>query len=475
MGSLHYRPCLILLCLLGLLPAGAEPVPPADPNATTPETLATENPLAVDLPQEERITPLFSTPSFTGSATATFDQYFESSRADQNGDYFYETVLDLNVTGQVGEHVLYVLTPRLQYHSGNLVDMRFEFLEQNEQRPVFTFQEAYVEFSHEGFSASVGKHLFSWGVADAYKPTDVINPSDSLIIPDSYKIGVPSTALRYAGGWGSMEAVIVPWFTPARSPEPTDRWFPDDSETRRRLQEALGFVPPIVYPPRELPGNAIENIQAGMRLQSSSLLQGWDLALNYFRGFQPNGIYRGGVAPGPALGLTRTYPEFHMVGGSFSTTWQDFEFHGETAYHHTVEDAQDENYISYIAGLNYNWTQSLPSFLDRATLVLEYAGEQVTRERPAGSNFVSSGIDRGLTNSVVTKARFEFLQETRFEISGAYNFNGSDYAVGFSLARKFFDRLDARIGADFLWGDNDTFFGAWAQNDRVYSSLTLNF
>lgn len=475
MGSTFQLPGLILFCLLGAFPVCAVPVPVVAPEDTFADPHSAASPLAAEIPPEERITPFFSTPSLTGSATAGFDQYLESSRTDPNGDYFYDTLLDLNMTGQMGPHALYVLSPRLQYHSGNLVDMRFEFLEQNEQRPVFTFQEAYGEFSQGGFSASIGKQLFSWGVADAYKPTDVINPGDYLIVPDGYKIGVPSTAIRYAGEWGTIEGVVVPWFTPARSPESTDRWFPDDSETRRRIQQALGFVPPIVYPSRELPGNEVENIQGGLRLQSSSLVQGWDLSLNYFRGFQPTGVYRGGVAAGSALGLTRVFPEFHMVGGSFSTTWQDFEFHGETAYHHTVEKIQDEDYLSYIAGLNYNWTRGLPSFFDRATLVLEYAGETVTRERPAGSNFVSSGIDRGLTNSLISKARLEFLQETRFEISGAYNFDGSDHAVGFSLAKKLFDRLDARIGADFLWGDDDTFFGAWARNDRIYSSLTLNF
>ena len=469
MGSTLQLPGSILLCLLGVLPICAEPMPvfAAEDTSADPQTIES-------LP-EERSTAFFSTPSITGSATAAFDQYLESSRTDPDGDYYYESLLDLNVTGKMGQHMLYVMTPRLQYHSGDLVDARFEFLERNEQRPACTFQEAYVEISNEGFSASVGKQIFSWGVADAYKPTDVINPSDYLITPDGYKIGVPSTAIEYADEWGTIEGVVVPWFSPARLPGDSDRWFPDDAEIRRRLKDALGYVPPIVYPPRELPENAVENIQVGLRLQSSSLVRGWDLALNYFRGFQPYGVYRGAVAPGPALGLTRVFPEFHMVGGSFSTTWQDFEFHGETAYHHTVEKIQDEDYISYIAGLNYNWTRGLPSFFDRATLVLEYAGEQVTRDRPAGSNFISSGIDRGLTNSLVSKARLEFLQETRFEISGAYNFDGSDHAVGFSLARKFFDRLEAKIGADFLWGDDDTFFGAWARNDRVYTSLTLNF
>jgi len=461
---------LIVLSFLGTFPLGAE-TPAPGPVARTPDlkTRPAEN-----VPEPEKPA-LFPTPSFTGKLFAGYDQYFHGSQTDTNGNYFLETVLDLNITGRIDDHFLYVFTPRMQQHSGNLVDTRFEFLEQNETRPAFTFQEAYLEFSHGGFSATVGKQIYTWGVADAYKPMDVVNPRDSLIVPDNYKIGVPSAALRYSGEWGSVESIVIPWFTPSRVPESTDRWFPDDSDLRRRLQEAIGFVPPIVYPDRELPGNTLSNLQAGMRLQSSSLVQGWDFSLAYFRGFQPNGIYRGGLAPGFALGLTRTYPEFHMAGGSFSTTWQDFEFHGEAAYHHTVEDIQDDDYISYISGLNYNWTRNLPSFLDRATLVLEYAGEQVTHKRPDGSIFLSSGVDRGLTNSVVGKVRLEFLQETRFEISGAYNFNGADYATGLSLSKKFFDRLDCKIGADLLWGDKDTFFGSWAQNDRVYSSLTLSF
>ncbi len=455
----------LLLAVLSacVFPAGAkEPIPAAP---TSPQTDSTK----LDEPV------LFPAPSVTGKVSAGFEQYTHGSANRSRRNNHWETILDVDVTGRIGDPILYVLKPRIQYHSGNLVDTRFEFLEQNDQRPMFTFQEAYVEAGVSGWSLAVGKQIYSWGVADAFRPTDVINPRDSMIVPDAYKMGVPSVALGYAGEWVSMEAVFVPWFSPARIARSEDRWFRDDAPFRRALTQMLGFEPPVIYNGRELPSHFEDQFQAGLQLSSSSLVRGWDFSAVYYRGFHPAGVLRADPGPGMAVELTRVYPEFHLAGGSVSTTWEDFVFHGEAAYHHTVEREEDDSYVSYIFGFNYHWNQHRPECLERATFVLEYAGEQVTRSRSGAGGFFSTGVDRGFTNSLLGRFLFEFPQDWIVETSGAYNFNDDDYAVGVSVSKKFFDRLECVVGADFLWGADNTFFGGWARNDRIYSSVVYSF
>jgi len=422
-------------------------------------------------PRED--TELFPMPQWQGSVTAGMDYHMLENRQDPDDEFLFFGRLDFQLTGALSDFGQYVLRPRLRITQDGLVREHAEFLERDEARPLFTFREAYIEIYQDAFEISVGKQIYTWGVADGFKPNDVVNPRDHLVIPDDEKIGVPSVSVAYQNEFGTATGVFVPFFTPSRVPQFNSRWYPDPETTIEAFEAVAGFPPVFNFPARQIPANSSENFQGGVRLTSSTLIPGWDLALQYFRGIDPNGTF---VVTGffPTLDLTQQFASYHMGGGSFSTTWDRWEFHGEAAYFNTDDQTLDDDFIQYVAGVNYRWPLGGESLLEEILIIAEYAGEQTTEERTL-ILVLDSGVDRGLTNTGIGRVRFDFTGDIEFEVDGVYNFNEDDYYLGGTYSQTFYDDWRWEAGVNFFWGPTDSFFGVWRRNDRIFTRLTYSF
>lgn len=419
---------------------------------------------------------LFSTPVWKGSVQAGADYHPQENRQDPDDEFLFQGQIDFRLTGNVSDFARYVLAPRLRISQDGIVREHVEMLEVDEARPLFTFREAFIDFYQGDWEVSVGKRIYSWGTGDGAKPTDVINPSDHLVIPEDEKIGVPSLALTYNTEWVTATGVWVPWFSPSRLPQFDSRWYPDVTPVNQAFQaQAFGNLPRIVFGPRQLPEHQLKNMQGGVQLSSSRLVSGWDLNLNYYRGIDANGDFLvTATAPFPILEFTQFFSPYHMGGASFSTTWGDFEFHGETAYFDIDNNAIDGDYVSYVGGINYTWYPDNAEWFDNLVVILEYAGEHITRQRST-ILALGSGADRGLTDNILSRLRFTFSDEMEFEVDAAYNISEDDIFQGAEFRRKIGQDWQWILGADIYWGQPDTFFGAWRRNDRVYTRMIYYF
>jgi hypothetical protein len=404
-----------------------------------------------------------------------------STKEDRN--HFVEGALLVPVSGGYGDGLQYLLSPQFRFDSADKTAEALEFVERDPQRPALTFQEAFVAGYGERIEVVAGKKLFSWGVADGYKPTDNINPYDSLDVPTAEKIGVPAVSVFRYGRWVDAQVVWVPVFTPSRVPEePDQRWAVQDTSRLERVTRTFGQPPTVEYLGRELPTDELESSQAAVKLSSSTLAPGWDLAVSYYRGFYPIGVLESRVEPPSADGqrppnvvVRKVYPRAQEFGASLSTTLGDWEFHAEGAFHLTDEEEEDDDYWEYIGGATVTFSEVPTVLIEEIWVTLEYAGITYTRRRPDDSAFSDAGFGRGLSNTVLGRLTFKASEDTRVEFAGAYNFNDRDCFAEGVVTHKLVDWLSIDAGYQLLEGPEGSFFGEWDDNDRFFVTATSYF
>ena len=411
----------------------------------------------------------FKKANLTGELELDYFAYFDSSKVEDR-DYFWEGDLTLDLNGTMGGKLDYTLIPRFRLDAADKTRSSAEFLENSTRRPFFTFAEAKVASYGNICELQLGKQLFNWGTADGYNPTDDLNPTDFLDLPTSDAIGVPALSLFRYGDPIDFQFVYVPFFTPSRLPPEDNRWFGNFTEATRNFRELLQFEPVLILEGRELPAKNFENSQLGIRLSSSTLLSGWDLALSYYWGHDSIGVFRGELSL-PEVRLTLIHPEYQEIGVSFSTTFGSWEIHGEGSYHLTDDNAKDDDYLQYVIGANYAIYSDPFNLFEEIRILLEYAGESTTLAKPFPNEFSGSGqYIRPFDNSLLGNLSFKVSEYTHIDVSGALNIHDGDYFLQAVFEHKIFESMKLHIDVIFYDGSGDDFFARWKGNNRV--SLT---
>jgi hypothetical protein len=408
----------------------------------------------------------------TGEFTARYMGYEEDSpREDRN--HFGEGELVLTITAKLTEKLQLVAKPLLQYDTADKTVDEAEFHENEFQRPAATFEELHLTYYGESFELSFGKQILSWGPSPLYKPTDNLHATDFLDVPTVHNIGVPALSM-IAYGQVDVQFVIIPLFTPHRLPEADNRWTILPEDVLRQIEDVVGFEPPILLH-RNLPRDDWQNMQAGLRLRSSTLIDGWTLELSAFHGQDPFGLFDSALLfPPVRIEVEQIYPEYNEVGAGFSTAAGGFTFHAEAAYHRTVGTI-DDDYYQYVGGLDYTVDAAGPGALDRIIYGLEYAGESIDNLNTRPISTFETGFNRVLVNSAAALVNFVFSEDTSVLVGGSVNFNDDDFYVRSELSHKLIENLRLRAGVDVFTGPEMTYYGTWDENDRLYVFTTYFF
>ena len=408
----------------------------------------------------------------TGEFTARYMGYDEDSPRD-DPNHFGEGELKLQITAKFGEKLQLVAVPLLQYDTENKTADEVEFHENEFQRPAGTFQELHLTYYGDTFELSIGKQVLAWGPAPIYRPTDNLNAADFLDVPTVHKVGVPAASLLLRGEV-DVQLVVAPLFTPNRLPQADNRWTILPEDVLRQIEEVTGFEPPILLE-RNLPRDEIQNVQAGLRLRSSSLIDGWDLELSAFHGHDSFGLFDAALLfPPVRIEVEQIYPEYNEVGGGFSTAAGGFTIHAEAAYHRTVGSI-DDDYWQYVAGFDYVIDSGIPAALDRIQFGVEYAGEGVDNENTRPISTFSTGFNRALVNSAAALVDFVFSEETSVRGGGSINFNDDDFVVRAEITHKLIENLRLRAGVEVFWSRDDLLrhLGRERPSVRVHDLLLL--
>jgi hypothetical protein len=192
-------------------------------------------------------------------------------------------------------------------------------------------RELHIETQIGPAFVTAGKQFIVWGKSDGLKVLDLVNPQSfrEFILPDFEDSRIPLWSVNADVPVGPALFTLV-WL-----PDPTYNEVPD--------RDALyAFTSPLIAPqPRpgvrvrspDRPRRIISDSDIGFRL--SGFVGGWDLTLNYLYhyddelAFLRNGPADGSVMP---LEVQPRYRRTHLLGGSFSTAFDDLVVRGEAAY-----------------------------------------------------------------------------------------------------------------------------------------------
>lgn len=379
---------------------------------------------------------------------------------DRKGRSECRFTLELDIP--VSEDVRIFVAPDLRWSSHDMSAGTFDELNRDEvRRPIFHFQEAYVEWSPGPWEVRLGEQIFSWGTADGFNPTDNLNPRDYLDLVDNEKIPVFALSATYhVSDVTSLQFVLIPFFTPSRFDGQDSRWsfFP-------AAPPRLDFV-------RNLPSDSLTHMQWGARLKSSA--GGVDYSISYFDGYDDIGRPTLVRSPlGMPTGVRLDYDKVRILGCDFATTWGDLGIHGEIA-HTWTDGRRNDNYLQYVLGVDYTFADIFPG--QNVRVILEYAGEHVTKRGRMLDGVPPTGLSRHLDRSVLGRAVYEINERAALELKACLNLKGgTNCYFQPSFTYDVSDDLRVVVGADIFTGDGDTFFGQFDDNDRVFLIVEYHF
>jgi len=257
--------------------------------------------------------------------------------ACDGGDCRFLDFRNLNVLGLVLDAALGdSVAVRAAVDIRNLNFTRIEELDDlgdaDRVQPVnFRFRDAWValyDFVAPGLDLVVGAQRSAWGVADAWVPTDRVDPFD-LEDPTRFdrRLSPPAVRLSYTAGPVRLEAVALPVFLPGALPvesfDVTSLGDPRDVFDLEDFRSA-GAPPELVLAETkvETPAPALENVQVGARVVWDSPIG--HVEASWFRGFDSLPQARGEAritglqtADRVDLGVPLRHPRLQMVGAAW--------------------------------------------------------------------------------------------------------------------------------------------------------------
>ncbi len=137
--------------------------------------------------------------------------YFRDDSSDDKIDRV-EGIFKLEYEKYIGNLGKVLVSPKITYDNDNYSSGYIDELEDNNVRRLsLNLEEYYAEFNFSSFDLRIGKQIFSWGKADAFNPTDNLNPRDYIdLFVEEEKIGVPAINLLYYWRDFAFDLVFIP-------------------------------------------------------------------------------------------------------------------------------------------------------------------------------------------------------------------------------------------------------------------------
>lgn len=323
------------------------------------------------------------------------------------------------------------------------VSWRLRVEDRTRKRPALNVRRLSASVTRGGWTVDLGKQFIRWGKVDIVTPTDRFAPRDYLTVIDNDFLAVRGGRVTFTAGDDTLEAVVVPWFTPSRLPLPTQRW----------------TVAPAGVAIVDVPGGPLPSrVQTGARW--SHLGDGYEFSVAVFDGFNhlPN-VQALPLAGLPlTVGVTPTYPRMTMYGGDVAVPTTRLTLKGEAAYYTTSTPGTDE-FVLYVAQLERQTGEWL--------LIGGYAGSLVTR--PGGGNTFAP--DRGTTRAFIGRASYTIDPNRTVAVETALRQNGDGVYVKGEYSRASGAHWRTTLAGAWIGGDPADFLGQFRRN----SHLTLTF
>ncbi len=337
---------------------------------------------------------------------------------------------------------------------------KIDFL--NSHRNRYLPLESVVTLYGKTFELSAGLEKISWGTANSFNPTDVINRrdfEDDYYDPEKEGEVIVSfqKTIDQAGPFSELAfwGALLPFFQEAPLPE---------NDSRFSLAGSAGGIPYTLFDDQDELGYP-ENL--GGALKISTTLKNTDLAVHYYHGPNRDPGFFLMIDSEGALRLSPFYYLIDMIGLNTESTIGNWGLHLESALVITsVNDTKphdipfEENnaipthHLQFVPGVDYTFHDFFGK--GELKLTLEYLGEEnhetTLRDFRPFKNDLFSGFQYDFNNSRLTHikmgvikdlgnremiGKFEFssklVKELKLEVEGVWVIRDSDAQTPLSV------------------------------------------
>jgi len=358
------------------------------------------------------------------------------------------------------------------------LELRMDAVDSSRNR-VYLF-EGFLDLNFESWDIRAGRQIVRSGRVDGIRPTDYFRRQDFTDLLEADEQPVDAVRIdRFAGDW-VFTGVWTPYFQADILPiDPRNRWTgvflppasPEDG-------------PPVQYVvndgsrPSGLESSEV-GLWAGRRGGSA-----W--SASYFYGYEriPSSY---AVLPPPAAGSEESltveifphHQRLHVFGFDGETTLGDFGFRGEGSYTRSGEPPGagtpfDAPFGMLAAGGDRTFSRIAASH--DLYLNLQYlfdSGSAQTGE-PTGPE-VANPLRHFYRHAMTALAEYRLDSFRKLVTKLFFNLADQDYVIQSEFEWKPWDGWTFRVGVDFVGGPANSFFGAYAANDRIRTGLTFDW
>jgi len=369
-----------------------------------------------------------------------------------------QNTFNLDVS-KTGEKIGFKVNPMLYHYWADSLDLRL--------------REIYVDLFFKNFDIRVGKQQIVWGKADGVFITDVVSPLNlsEFLLPDFDEIrtGVNAVKLDYYIGNNTLEAILIPQFTPVGLPK----------------QGSIWYIQPVFPAPATFDWSkskitpSLENSEFFAKYSVVTSAIDFEIMGGYTWDDYPTMHVQKQFAVNPAthqpylagLDITPEYHRLYLGGGSFSTEIKGVVLRGEGAYYNgkyfqttdpTATDALvQKDYLHYLAGLDFN--------VGNVKLSSQFIQEYIL-------NYEDSITNNEFQNTMTFLARYDTPNDLlHFELFSYIGLTDGDALIRPKITYDFDDSFSILLGSNIFVGDRDGRFGQYQDNSMLYVKLKYSF
>jgi len=337
----------------------------------------------------------------------------------------------------------------------------------------FNMRELYLDLYFDNFDIRIGKQQVVWGKADGVFITDIVSPLNltEFLLPDFDEIrtGVIATKVNYYFGNSTLEAILIPVFTPTEKPPSGSIWY---------IQPDFPVTPSWDFS-RETITPSLESSEVFLKYTALTSAIDFEFMGAYTWDDNPTLHVEKefGVDPStqqPILTGLNITPEHHRLtigGGSFSTEIKGVILRGEAAYYNgkyfLTEDPLrpdgniQKDYLHYLVGLDFNLGPVKVSSQFIQQTILDY------------DNYI---LNEKTENTMTFLARYDMFRETlHLELFSYIGLTNEDALIRPKITYDFDDSFSILLGSNIFVGDEKGRFGQYGDNSMAYMKIKYSF
>ena len=327
----------------------------------------------------------------------------------------------------------------------------------------WNFQEAFIDYYSDLVDVRFGKQVIAWGKADEINPTDILNPQDLYNFSEEKnirKIGLTALKTEWKLSDFILEAIWKLEYDNVKLPALDSRW-------------ALFNIPGLeALPEPDYPRNRIKDTEWAFKLSRTISL--FDLSMNYFDGWDNIATSVFSFDPvAQQIQLEKLkFSRTKMIGADFAGSVSSFGLWGEAAYFIT-EDNNDplikNPYMQYVIGSDY-------TFNNGVKINLQYF-QEINKEKSDDEIISKLGFGMPLQQASTFRLEKKFgeIEEHSVEIFGIYDIKDHGLLFQPKLILSPEDAIDIEFGLILYYGEEESLFGRFENNDQVYLKGTYSF